>query len=96
MDSYKTWYPTVQETLSCLGKLYRCVEARVFAGLAQDAVTACTSSVQVRLATRLAGFGSLPGDGLYITLTPEFKHRPKPLLNGPPWYPMDGVKGCLS
>lgn len=47
LESYKVWYPTVRETLSCLGKLYRCVEPRVFAGLAQDAVTACTASVQV-------------------------------------------------
>jgi len=47
LESYKVWYPTVRETLSCLGKLYRCVEPRVFAGLAQDAVTACTASVQL-------------------------------------------------
>ena len=48
LDSYNAWYPPVRETLTCLSKLYRCVEPRVFAGLAQDAVTACTSAVQVK------------------------------------------------
>ena len=47
--AYASWYPPVQQTLLCLSKLYRCVEARVFAGLAQDAVSSCTKAVQVRL-----------------------------------------------
>ena len=47
MDTYAAWFPPVQQTVLCLSKLYRCVEPRVFAGLAQDAVTSCTASVQV-------------------------------------------------
>ena len=47
LNAYTTWYPPVQQTLLCLSKLYRCVEARVFAGLAQDAVSSCAAAVQV-------------------------------------------------
>ena len=46
-SAYASWYPPVQQTLLCLSKLYRCVEAKVFAGLAQDAVSSCTKAVQV-------------------------------------------------
>ena len=46
-SAYASWYPPVQQMLLCLSKLYRCVEARVFAGLAQDAVSSCTKAVQV-------------------------------------------------
>lgn len=38
----------MQQTLTCLSKLYRSVEHKVFAGLAQDAIAACTAAVQVR------------------------------------------------
>ena len=37
----------MQQTLLCLSKLYRCVEPKVFAGLAQDAVSSCALAVQV-------------------------------------------------
>ena len=47
LNAYTTWYPPVQQTLLCLSKLYRCVEPRVFAGLAQDAVSSCALAVQV-------------------------------------------------
>jgi hypothetical protein len=47
LKSYATWYPPVQHTLLCLSKLYRCVEPKVFAGLAQDAVSSCAAAVQV-------------------------------------------------
>lgn len=40
------WYPPVYSTLLCLSKLYRAVDQRIFAGLAQEAVSACTTSVQ--------------------------------------------------
>ena len=46
-SAYASWYPPVQQMLLCLSKLYRCVESRVFAGLAQDAVSSCTKAVQV-------------------------------------------------
>ena len=47
-NTYSTWYPPVRQTLMCLSKLYRTVEHKVFAGLAQDAIAACTVAVQVR------------------------------------------------
>jgi len=34
-DVSKTWYPPLEKTLSCLSKLYRCLESEVFTGLAQ-------------------------------------------------------------
>lgn len=34
-DVFKTWYPPLEKTLSCLSKLYRCLEQAVFTGLAQ-------------------------------------------------------------
>ncbi|GFZ03131.1 sec34-like family protein [Actinidia rufa] len=34
-DVFKTWYPPLEKTLSCLLKLYRCLEPEVFTGLAQ-------------------------------------------------------------
>ena len=47
-DARAAWYPPVQRTLLCLSRLYRCVEHRVFAGLAQDAVSSCAAAVQAR------------------------------------------------
>ncbi|CAI6000927.1 unnamed protein product [Closterium sp. NIES-65] len=34
-DSYAGWYPPLESTLACLSKLYRCVDADIFTGLAQ-------------------------------------------------------------
>lgn len=34
-DVFRTWYPPLEKTLSCLSKLYRCLEPSVFTGLAQ-------------------------------------------------------------
>ncbi|KAL0013380.1 hypothetical protein SO802_000449 [Lithocarpus litseifolius] len=34
-DVFKTWYPPLEKTLSCLSKLYHCLEQAVFTGLAQ-------------------------------------------------------------
>jgi hypothetical protein len=42
------WYPPVRSTLLLLSKLYRCIDTNIFAGLAQEAVAACTACVQVR------------------------------------------------
>jgi hypothetical protein len=39
----------VRATLLLLSKLYRCLPAKTFAGLAHEAVAACTASVQVGL-----------------------------------------------
>mmetsp|Transcript_26484 Transcript_26484/g.67336 ORF Transcript_26484/g.67336 Transcript_26484/m.67336 type:complete len:817 (-) Transcript_26484:272-2722(-) len=43
---YAALYPPLRSTLLCLSKLYRAVDGRTFGGLAQEAVAACTSSVQ--------------------------------------------------
>ncbi|XP_023644127.1 conserved oligomeric Golgi complex subunit 3 isoform X1 [Capsella rubella] len=45
-DVFKTWYPPLEKTLSCLSKLYRCLEPAVFTGLAQEAVEVCSLSIQ--------------------------------------------------
>lgn len=45
-DVYSTLYPPLRATLLCLSKLYRAVDGPIFSGLAQEAVSACTVSVQ--------------------------------------------------
>eukprot|EP00250_Pteridium_aquilinum_P014593 c22082_g2_i1 orf=45-2297(-) len=45
-DSYGTWYPPLAKTLSCLSKLYRCLEPEIFTGLAQDSIGVCSLSIQ--------------------------------------------------
>ncbi|ONK74925.1 uncharacterized protein A4U43_C03F11520 [Asparagus officinalis] len=45
-DIFKTWYPPLEKTLSCLSKLYHCLEPPVFTGLAQEAVEFCSISIQ--------------------------------------------------
>jgi hypothetical protein len=34
-ESSSDWYPPLEKTLSCLLKLYRCLEPEIFTGLAQ-------------------------------------------------------------
>ncbi|KAG0477659.1 hypothetical protein HPP92_012378 [Vanilla planifolia] len=43
---FRTWYPPLEKTVSCLAKLYHCLEAAVFTGLAQEAVEFCSISIQ--------------------------------------------------
>ncbi|KAK3041135.1 hypothetical protein RJ639_027587 [Escallonia herrerae] len=43
---FQTWYPPLEKTVSCLSKLYRCLEPAVFTGLAQEAVEICSLSIQ--------------------------------------------------
>ncbi|KAL6859379.1 hypothetical protein ACP4OV_017638 [Aristida adscensionis] len=45
-DIYVTWYRPLEKTVSCLSKLYRCLEPSVFTGLAQEAVEVCSASLQ--------------------------------------------------
>ncbi|KAJ0821205.1 putative oligomeric Golgi complex, subunit 3, cullin repeat-like-containing domain superfamily [Helianthus annuus] len=47
LDAFKTWYPPLEKTVSCLSKLYNCLEQAVFTGLAQEAVEFCSLSIQV-------------------------------------------------
>lgn len=49
---YSAWYPPVERTLRLLSMLYRCVDARVFAGVAQESVAACVQLVS-NAATRI-------------------------------------------
>ena len=53
---YSAWYPPVERTLRLLSMLYRCVDARVFAGVAQESVAACVHLVSVA-ATRIEQSG---------------------------------------
>jgi hypothetical protein len=34
-DIYETWFRPLEKTVSCLSKLYHCLEPAVFTGLAQ-------------------------------------------------------------
>ncbi|GLC45161.1 hypothetical protein PLESTB_000428800 [Pleodorina starrii] len=45
-DPYATLFPPLRATLLVLSKLYRAVDAKIFGGLAQEAVSACTVAVQ--------------------------------------------------
>ncbi|PIA57838.1 hypothetical protein AQUCO_00500034v1 [Aquilegia coerulea] len=60
-DVFKSWYPPLEKTLSCLSKLYRCLEPAVFTGLAQEAVEVCSMSIQK--ASKLIAKRSSPMDG---------------------------------
>ena len=46
-DALTTWYPPLARTLTCLSKLYRCVDAGIFAGLAQEAVAAAADAIHI-------------------------------------------------
>eukprot|EP01132_Coremiostelium_polycephalum_P006223 gene6223-7752_t len=39
---YATWYPTLEKSLTCLSKMYLVLENKIFEGLAQEVVEACT------------------------------------------------------
>ncbi|KAH9258899.1 hypothetical protein BASA81_002963 [Batrachochytrium salamandrivorans] len=44
-DMFKTWFPSLEITLSTLSKVYRTVDSNVFEQLATEAVSACTSAL---------------------------------------------------
>ncbi|XP_050343086.1 conserved oligomeric Golgi complex subunit 3 [Nymphalis io] len=46
-DLHGMWYPGVRRTLAALSRLYRCLEKRVFQGLAQEAISLCVQSVDM-------------------------------------------------
>ncbi|KAE8797090.1 conserved oligomeric Golgi complex subunit 3 [Hordeum vulgare] len=60
-DMYVTWYRPLDKTVSCLSKLYHCLESSVFTGLALEAVEVCSVSLQsaskviAKRATRMDG-----------------------------------------
>ena len=39
------WLPVLPRTLACLSQLYRSVDKKIFEGIAQDAVVACTDAL---------------------------------------------------
>ncbi|KAG2494830.1 hypothetical protein HYH03_007071 [Edaphochlamys debaryana] len=45
-DPYVSLFPPLKATLLVLSKLYRAVDSKIFGGLAQEAVSACTVAVQ--------------------------------------------------
>ncbi|ONM04385.1 sec34-like family protein [Zea mays] len=61
IDIYITWYRPLEKTVSCLSKLYRCLEPSVFTGLAQEAVEVCSTSLQN--ASRVISKKATPMDG---------------------------------
>ncbi|XP_013188759.2 conserved oligomeric Golgi complex subunit 3 [Amyelois transitella] len=44
-DLHGMWYPAVRRTLAALSRLYRCLERKVFQGLAQEAISLCVQSI---------------------------------------------------
>jgi hypothetical protein len=60
-ESVAHWYPPLERTLTCLAKLYRCVELKTFAGLAQEAVALCADNIAG--AARTVATKSSPVDG---------------------------------
>ena len=58
---YAGWYPTLQRTLTLLSKLYMTVDARVFEGLAQEAVDACLDTLNSAAAALTQRRGALDG-----------------------------------
>lgn len=45
-EGYGTLYRPLEKTISCLSKLYRCLEPEIFTGLAQDFIGVCSVSIQ--------------------------------------------------
>lgn len=39
------WFPTLKRTLICLSKLFRCLEKKIFEGLAQETLVMCVQSL---------------------------------------------------
>lgn len=44
-DLHGMWYPGLRRTLAALSRLYRCLEKKVFQGLAQEAISLCVQSI---------------------------------------------------
>ena len=44
-DDISNWYPPLERTLTCLAKLYRCVDVKTFSGLAHEAVSMCADNI---------------------------------------------------
>ena len=62
------WYPTLQRSLNCMARVYRCVPSGVFEGLAQEAVSDCTASL-LRAAALLRGPRRQPLDAILFEIS---------------------------
>ena len=62
---YDSWYPPLRSCLTCLSKLYRCVETAVFAELAHEAVNATSTVLLDASALITTAKGELHG-GLFL------------------------------
>ncbi|XP_053613207.1 conserved oligomeric Golgi complex subunit 3 [Plodia interpunctella] len=60
-DLHGMWYPGVRRTLAALSRLYRCLEKKVFQGLAQEAISLCVQSIDN--AAKLISASKTPIDG---------------------------------
>ena len=61
-----TWYPPLDKTLMCLAKIYRCLDMKIFEGLAREALLACTERLNhgaSEILRRAAGHGGSGGAG---------------------------------
>lgn len=64
-DMTKTWFPSLEITLSTLSKVYRTVDANVFEQLATEAVSACTTAL-CDMAKTVAGKKSADEADLFL------------------------------
>lgn len=58
---HQRWFPPLENTLSCLATLYRCLDARTFSCLAQEAVHLCSESIQSGSRVIMKHSGNLDG-----------------------------------
>ncbi|KAJ8735330.1 hypothetical protein PYW07_006950 [Mythimna separata] len=61
-DLHGMWYPGVRRTLAALSRLYRCLEKKVFQGLAQEAISLCVQSVDSAAKQITANTTSIDGE----------------------------------
>ncbi|KAL4713838.1 hypothetical protein ACJJTC_015492 [Scirpophaga incertulas] len=61
-DLHGMWYPGVRRTLAALSRLYRCLEKKVFQGLAQEAISLCVQSIDSAAKQITASKTSIDGE----------------------------------
>lgn len=61
-DLHGMWYPGVRRTLAALSRLYRCLEKKVFQGLAQEAISLCVQSIDNATKQIISNTTSIDGE----------------------------------